>query len=112
RLLMLAGRFALSAPAPCGRLVVLVAGEPPGHDEDGGPVDHGLVVVGAALVVAYEPPPAHQPAEGPLDDPAAADDLEGMRAGPLDDLDGDGGDGPGIAGQRRAVVAAVGPHDL
>lgn len=24
---------------------VLVTGEPPGHDEDGGPVDHGLVFV-------------------------------------------------------------------
>ena len=34
-----------------------------------------------------------------------------MRGGPLDDLDGDRSYGLGVAGQRRAVVPAVGPHD-
>ena len=54
-------------------------GRPSGHDDDGGPVDHGLGVRGGALVVADQAAVAHQPAESPLDDPAAAQDLEGMR---------------------------------
>jgi hypothetical protein len=33
---------------------VLVTGEPPGHDEDGGPVDHGLVVLGTGALIRDE----------------------------------------------------------
>ena len=88
------------------------AGEPFGHDQDGRPVDHGLVMLDAALVVAGQPPVAHQPAECPFDDPAAADDLEGVRAAALDDFQRDRGGGLDPGGDRGAVVAAVGPHDL
>jgi hypothetical protein len=61
-------------------LAVVVAGQAAGHDDDGGPVDHGRGVRGGALAVAGQAAVAHQPAEGALDDPAAAQHLEGVRA--------------------------------
>jgi hypothetical protein len=89
----------------------VVAGKSPGHDDDGGPVDHGLGVGGGALVVAGQAAVAHQPAEGALHDPAAAEYLEAVRDGAGDDLGRDRGDGPGVLFEGLAVVAGVGPHE-
>src|SRR6266567_3177603 len=102
-----------SGGAPAGRirLPCFVPGEPFGHYEDGGPPDHGLVVLGPALVVAGEAPVAHEPAEGPLDDPAALHDLERVRAAPEHDFERDPGGLAHPLAQRLPVVAAVGPHD-
>ena len=43
----------------------------PGHDHGGGPEHHGLVVLGAPLVVADQAAVPAQPAEGAFDDPPA-----------------------------------------
>ena len=92
--------------------MVLVAGEPSGHDEDGGPVDHGLMVLRAALIVAGEAAVAHQPAEGPLDDPAPFQDLERVRAGPGHDFEGDAGRLAHPVAQRGATVGANGQNGI
>jgi hypothetical protein len=63
-------------PSPQVTVHALVAGEAPGHDDDGGPVDHGLGVADGALVVAGEAAVAHQPAYAALHDPAVAQHLE------------------------------------
>jgi len=83
----------------------LVAGEPPGHDDDGGPVDHGFCVVGAVFVVAGEAALAHRPPEGPLHDPSAARHLEGMRGGALDDRDSRHGGGYSLTGESCMIKA-------
>jgi len=62
------------------------AGEAPGH---GGhrPVDHGFMVPGQVLVVADGAAAPGDPRQGPLDDPAAGEHLEGVQViGPPDDL--------------------------
>ena len=51
-----------------------------GHLEDRGPLDHGGVVGGEALVVAGAAAPAGDPGVGALDDPAAGQDLEAFRS--------------------------------
>jgi hypothetical protein len=60
------------------------AGQTPGHDDDHGPVDVGLVAGGQVLVVADGPPVAGDSRQGALDDPAAGQDLERVQViGPL-----------------------------
>src|SRR5450755_4328270 len=103
---------AFAAPSPDRGRAGLVPGEPAGHDHYCGPVDHGLVMFDPAFVVADQAPVAHQPAEGALDDPPAADDLETGQVAALDDLQRDAGGLPDPGGQWLAVIAAVGPHDL
>ena len=49
-----------------------VTGEAPGHDDDHGPVKHGLVVGGQPLLVADGATAPGDPGQGALDDPAAA----------------------------------------
>ena len=69
-------------------------------------------MIGAAFVVAGQPAVAHQPPECALNDPPATDDLEAVRAGALDNRQGDRGGGLDERGDRGALVAAVCPHDL
>jgi hypothetical protein len=57
----------LGLGSSCGAL-----GEAPDHLDDGGPVDHGLVMGGEALVVAGAAPEAADSGVGALDAPAAA----------------------------------------
>jgi hypothetical protein len=81
-----------------------------GHLDDGGNLDHGFVLADKALVVARAASSAADPGVGPLDDPAAGQDLESLLAlGLFDDLD-DGTEfvqGPGDP--DAAAVAVVGP---
>src|SRR5260370_16619555 len=65
-----------------------------------------------ALVVAGQAPVSHQPAEGTFHDPAAFDDLVGVRAGALDEVEGDAGGFVHPVPQRLAVVAGGGAHEL
>ena len=58
------------------------------HEGGHGPQDHGFVAGREAFVVADGAAVLADPGEGPLDDPAAGQDLEGVRAAPGDDLDG------------------------
>jgi hypothetical protein len=67
-----------------------------GHEDDHGPQDHGFVAGGQVLVVADGAAVLADPGEGPLDYPAARQDLEGVRVTLGDDLDGQAqGRGPG-----------------
>src|ERR1019366_7284182 len=97
---------AFAAPSPDRGRAGLVPGEPACHDHYCGPVDHGLVMFDPTFVVADQAPVAHQPAEGALDDPPAADDLETGQVAALDDLQRDAGGLPDPGGQRLAVIAA------
>src|ERR1017187_1468166 len=103
---------AVAAPPSDRGYSGFVSGQASCHDHDGGPVHHGLVVSGPAFVVADQPAVPQQPAEGALDDPSAADDLEAGLVAALDDLQGEAGGLFHPDGQRLAVIAAVGPHDL
>ena len=49
------------------------------ENDDHGPVDDGLVVFGQAFVVADGASAAGDPGDGPLDDPAAGQHLEGVQ---------------------------------
>ena len=72
------------------------------------------MVLGQAFVVADGAAAAGDPCQGPLDDPAAGQDLEGVQVtGPLDDLEFQPGleRGPG-PGDEFAGVAAVSPGQL
>src|SRR5437764_4475122 len=85
------------------------AGEPTGHEGDHAPQVHGFVVGGEAFVVAGAAAVAGDPGQGPLDDPAAGQDGEGVQViGSFDDLHGqfEVGGGPGL---QFPGVAAVGP---
>src|SRR5215469_1387281 len=85
------------------------AGQAAGHDGDHGPVDGGFVVGGEAFVVACAAAVAGDPGQGPLDHPAAGQDLEGVLVvGAFDDLDGqlEVGGRPGL---EFPGVDAVGP---
>src|ERR1039458_6633027 len=103
---------AVAAPPSDRGYSGFVSGQASCHNHDGGPVHHGLVVSGPAFVVADQPAVPQQPAEGALDDPSAADDLEAGLVAALDDLQGEAGGLFHPDGQRLAVIAAVGPHDL
>ena len=75
-----------------------VAGEPPGHDGDHGPLDHRLVVFGEPFVVADGAAELGDPGEGALDHPPARQHLEGVQViGSPDDFQGqlEGGLCPG-----------------
>src|ERR1035438_4779887 len=98
---------AVAAPPSDRGYSGFVSGQAPCHDHDGGPVHHGLVVSGPAFVVADQPAVPQQPAEGALDDPSAADDLEAGLVAALDDLQGEAGGLFHPDGQRLAVIAAA-----
>jgi hypothetical protein len=66
---------------------VVLAGQTPGHDGDHRPLDHCLVMVGQPFVVADGTAIPAEPGEGTLDDPAAGQDLKGVRQAPTDELD-------------------------
>src|SRR5690242_1968962 len=88
----------------------LVSGEATGHDDDHGPLDHGGMVGGQSLVVAYDPPASADPREGPLHDPPSGQRHEpDLTSEFADDVDGQpepcGGPGDELTG-----VAVVGPH--
>src|SRR3954454_13340103 len=69
--------------------------------------DHGLRDVDALLVVAHEAAPSCHPAEGPLDDPAAGEDLEALLVvGSTDDLDHEVEIG-GFVHELQPVIGAV-----
>jgi hypothetical protein len=71
------------------RPVVLLrlAGEAPGHDNDHGPVDVGFVVGREPFVVPDGAPVAGDPRQCPLHYPPAGQDFEGVQAiGAFDDL--------------------------
>lgn len=71
-------------------------------------MDHGLGDVAALLVVAHQPPPAHHPAERPLDDPAAWQGSETLLTDELaHDLEDEVVVG-GLAHQLAAIVRPVG----
>ena len=61
-------------------------GEAAGHQGDHGPGDHGFVAGGQVLVVADGAAVLADPGEGSLDNPAAGQDLEGVRGAPGDNL--------------------------
>jgi hypothetical protein len=86
-----------------------VAGEPPGHDGDHGPLDHRLVVFGEPFVVTDGAAELGDPGEGALDHPAARQYLEGVQViWALDELNGD----PQRSGRpddQLPGVAAVSP---
>jgi hypothetical protein len=89
-----------------------LSGEAAGHDGDHGPVDVGLLVGGQPFVVPHGPPVAGDPGQGPLDDPTAGQDLEGVQViGAPDDFESqlwpEPGPGPG---DQIPGVAAVGPR--
>src|SRR5881392_2976934 len=82
-------------------------GEAAGHEGDHGPQDHGFVAGGQVLVVAGGAAVLADPGEGPFDDPAAGQDLEGVRVALGDDLQSHlQGCGPG---GQLAGVSGVGP---
>ena len=82
-------------------------GQAAGHEGDHGPQDHGFVAGGQVLVVADGAAVLADPGEGPLDDPAAGQDLEGVQVALGDDLQGHlQGRGPG---GELAGVSGVGP---
>ena len=82
-------------------------GQAPGHKGDHGPQDHGFMAGGQEFVVADGAAVLADPGEGPLDDPAAGQHLEGVRIGFGDDLEGHlQRRGPG---GQRAGVSGVGP---
>jgi hypothetical protein len=62
-------------------------GQAAGHQGGHGPQDHGFVAGGQVFVVADGASVLADPGEGPLDDPAAGQDLEGVRVAFGDDLD-------------------------
>jgi hypothetical protein len=57
-------------------------GHAPGHEGDHGLQDHGFASVGQLLVVVGGAPVLGDPGEGPLDDPAAGQYLEGVHDTP------------------------------
>ena len=57
------------------------------HQGDHGPQDHGFVAGREAFVVADSAAVLADPGEGPLHDPPAGQDLEGVRLAPGDDLE-------------------------
>jgi hypothetical protein len=81
---------------------VVLACESPGHEGNHGPLDHGLGVLGSALVVAHGAPVVADPREGALHDPAAGQYLEGVREALADDLDPQAQGGRGQATSRPA----------
>jgi hypothetical protein len=94
-----------------------VVGQALGHEGDHGPQDHGFVAGGQVLVVADGAAVFADPGEGPLDDPAAGQDLEGVRVAFADDFQGHvenlgpGGEFPDVSGvgpdQADAAAGAV-----
>src|SRR5439155_27287586 len=93
-------------------------GQAAGHEGDHGPQDHGFVAGGQVLVVPDCAAVLADPGEGPLDDPAAGQDFEGVRFALGDDLQGHlqaggpGGQGAGVSGigpdQPDTPAGAVG----
>ena len=80
-----------------------------GHLDDGGPLDHGGVVVGQALVVAGAAAPAGDPGVGRSTTQRRGRTLESLLVpGLQDDLDGDAEGAPGPVAPV-AVVGLVGP---
>ena len=74
---------------------------------DHGPQDHGFVAGGEAFVVADSAAVLANPGEGSFYDPAAGQDLEGVRVAPGDDLDSHL---PGCCpGAELAGVDGIGP---
>ncbi len=82
-------------------------GQAAGHEGGHGPQDHGFVAGREAFVVADGAAVLADPGECPLHDPAAGQDLEGVRLAPGDDLEVHlHGRGPGA---QLAGVDGVGP---
>src|SRR6266700_256095 len=96
----------------CGQCWVGVragpAGQTSGHDDDR-PLDHRLVMLRQPFVVADRAAIAAEPGEGPLDDPAARQHLEGVRQAPTDQLDTQAQGGP-RPDDQPASVGGIGPH--
>ena len=62
-------------------------GQAASHESDHGPQDHGFVAGREPFVVADSAAVLADPGEGPLHDPPAGQDLEGVRLAPGDDLE-------------------------
>lgn len=84
-------------------------GESSAHEVDHGHLDHGFRAVGVGFVVAGETAVMHEPAEGPLDDPASRNHLKaflgGVEAGDFD-IDAQAG----AVVDDLGAIAGVGPR--
>jgi len=86
--------------------------DPAPQEASHGDVDHGPGNVEALLVVAYQPSPPGEPAEGSLDYPTSRQHLEaGLGVDASDDLD-DEVEKCGLVHELRAVIGAVGEQVL
>src|SRR3979409_2282499 len=99
-----------AGPSVAGWGVGEFGGEATGHDGDGGPPHHGLVMLWPPFVVSDQAPMAWQPAECALHDPPAgrttnpatlSERLMMVTARRSTSVAGDG---------QASGVAAVGPH--
>jgi hypothetical protein len=73
------------------------------------PLDHRLMMGGQPFVVADGAAIPAEPGEGPLDHPAARQDLEGVRQAPADQLDAQAQGGRRPA-EQPALIGGIGPH--
>lgn len=78
------------------------------HQADHGDMDHGFGGARVPFVIAIEPALAPQPAEGPLDHPAARQHFARVQFGALDDRDRAAPRPFGPSAQRPGI-AAIGP---
>jgi hypothetical protein len=85
------------------------------HKSDHGDVDEGLTVVRPLFIVAAEAAAFHEPAKGPLNDPALGQDLESsLVLGSVNDfqLDSTTGTQEPQPVDQLAGISAIGPDDF